>query len=99
MESFFGVLKSEIGHHFKNINQFIELERLFEACMEYYNHRRIQLSLAGLSPSDYYKYITTRIYPTKKVLNIDIDELYKSNYFDINIEMNSSYKSLISIQV
>jgi len=99
MESFFGVLKSEIGHHFKNINHFSKLEKLFEAYMEYYNHRRIQLSLAGLSPSDYYKYITTRIYPTKKVLNINIKELYKSNHFDINIEMNSSYMSLVSLQV
>ena len=42
--------------------------------MDYYNNDRYQWELAKLSPNEYYKYITTGIYPIKgKIPLSDID--------------------------
>nr|WP_039692808.1 IS3 family transposase [Streptococcus gallolyticus] len=54
MESFFGILKSELfyGHEqeFKSLKQ---LKRAIEDYIYYYNHKRIKVNLKGLSPVQY----------------------------------------------
>lgn len=52
IESFFGQMKSEIGpmSSFRSIE---DLRRRIEQYIEYYNNRRIQLGLGGLTPTEY----------------------------------------------
>ena len=52
MESFFGRLKTECfyGKEFKTKEEIVEAVRDY---LDYYNHRRIQLKLKGLSPMQY----------------------------------------------
>ena len=52
MESFFGRLKTECfyGREFKTKEEIVDAVRDY---LDYYNHRRIQLKLKGLSPIQY----------------------------------------------
>ncbi|CWX37994.1 transposase [Haemophilus influenzae] len=54
MKSFFGLLKKECfyGKKFKTKEEIVEAVRDY---LDYYNHRRIQLKLKGLSPVQYRK--------------------------------------------
>ena len=54
MESFFGRLKTECFYkrEFKTKEEIVEAVRDY---LDYYNHRRIQLKLKGLSPTQYRK--------------------------------------------
>ena len=62
-ESFFGHMKDEID--LSNCKTFEEVKRIIDDWMDYYNNERYQWDLAKLSPNEYYKYITTGIYPLK----------------------------------
>ncbi|EMB71778.1 transposase [Streptococcus mutans 15VF2] len=54
MESFFGILKSEMFYGFENSYQFLdELERAITDYIFYYNNKRIKTKLKGLSPVQY----------------------------------------------
>ncbi|EEP46460.1 conserved hypothetical transposase-like protein [Haemophilus influenzae 7P49H1] len=54
MESFFGRLKTECfyGREFNSREEIVDAVRNY---LDYYNHRRIQLKLKGLSPIQYRK--------------------------------------------
>ena len=54
MESFFGRLKTECfyGREFNSREEIVDAVRDY---LDYYNHRRIQLKLKGLSPIQYRK--------------------------------------------
>lgn len=52
MESFWGMLKSE-EYYLNTYNTFEELKRAIEAYINFYNHRRYQENLNGLSPYEY----------------------------------------------
>ena len=56
MESFFGVLKSEVYYGFENTfkNKY-ELKEAIIDYIKYYNGERIKLNLGGLSPVNYRK--------------------------------------------
>ena len=60
-ESFFGHMKDEI--HIENCETFEEIQDEIKQWTEYYNNERYQWDLAKLSPTEYYKYLTTGIYP------------------------------------
>ena len=60
-ESFFGHMKDEID--LTGCNTFSELKRRIDNWMDYYNNERYQWQLAKLSPSEYYEYVTTGVYP------------------------------------
>ena len=64
-ESFFGRMKDHIGGRIKECTTYREVLGIINDWMDYYNKDRYQWELAKLSPNEYYKYITTGIYPIK----------------------------------
>lgn len=60
-ESFFGHMKDEID--LSECKKYREVKAIIDDWMDYYNNERYQWQLAKLSPNEYYKYITTGIYP------------------------------------
>lgn len=61
-ESFFGHMKDEID--VTAISSFEELVNMIKDYMDYYNNIRPQWNLSKLTPSQYYQYSTTGVYPT-----------------------------------
>ena len=62
-ESFFGHMKDEID--LSTCKTFKDVKEIIDDWMDYYNNERYQWDLAKLSPTEYYRYITTREYPIK----------------------------------
>ena len=62
-ESFFGHMKDEID--LSTCKTFEDVKKIIDDWMDYYNNDRYQWDLAKLSPTEYYKYITTGEYPIK----------------------------------
>ena len=58
-------MKDHIKEKFKKCESFEEVKKVIDDWMDYYNNDRYQWELAKLSPNEYYKYITTGIYPIK----------------------------------
>lgn len=58
MESFFGLLKSELLY-LRDFNSYEEFRSELEAYIEYYNYQRIKNRLNGLSPVNYRIMLTT----------------------------------------
>ncbi|WP_300344616.1 IS3 family transposase, partial [Fusobacterium sp.] len=54
MESFFGIMKTEMFYgqenNYKNIE---ELRKSIEEYIDYYNNKRIKIKLKGLTPAEY----------------------------------------------
>ena len=65
-ESFFGHMKDEIKAEVSKCRKFSEVLELVEDWMDYYNHDRYQWDLLKLSPTEYYEYLKTGIYPLPK---------------------------------
>lgn len=65
-ESFYGHMKDEIGDKITKCKTFHQLSKVIIDYMDYYNYHRYQWDLAKLSPSEYYEYSTTGIYPLPK---------------------------------
>lgn len=65
-ESFFGHMKDEIKAEVSKCQSFLKVRELLEDWMDYYNHDRYQWDLLKLSPSEYYGYLQTGIYPLPK---------------------------------
>ena len=63
-ESFFGHMKDEID--VSECKTFEEVKKIIDDWIDYYNNDRYQWNLAKLSPTEFYKYITTGEYPKKK---------------------------------
>ena len=54
MESFFGILKSEMFYGYeKNFRSLEDLEQAIVDYIDYYNNKRIKVKLKGLSPVQY----------------------------------------------
>lgn len=62
-ESFYGHMKDEID--ISECTTFEEIHAVITDWTDYYNNERYQWDLAKLSPTEYYKYLTTGIYPLK----------------------------------
>lgn len=60
-ESFFGHMKDELD--LSNCYTFDDIEKAVTDWTDYYNTERYQWDLAKLSPVEYYKYLTTGVYP------------------------------------
>ena len=62
-ESFFGHMKDEIAAKLHKCKTFEQVKALIDDWMDYYNNDRCQWELAKLTPSEYYVYHTTGVYP------------------------------------
>ena len=66
-ESFYGHMKDELAGHIQYWETFADVKQSIDDWMDYYNNDRYQWDLAKLSPNEYYKYITTGVYPDKMI--------------------------------
>ena len=64
-ESFFGHMKDEIAALIADCETFIEVMKIVDDWMDYYNNDRYQWDLLKLSPAEYYTYLKTNVYPLK----------------------------------
>ena len=62
-ESFFGHMKDEISDMVAACKTFEDVAQRIDDWMDYYNNDRGQWDLLKLTPSEYYKYLQTGIYP------------------------------------
>ena len=62
-ESFYGHMKDELADKMATWETFEDAKRDVDDWFDYYNTERYQWQLAKLSPSQYYKYVTTGEYP------------------------------------
>ena len=62
-ESFFGHMKDEIKYEIAMMKTFEEVHAKIDDWIDYYNNDRYQWDLVKLSPNEYYRYVTTGIYP------------------------------------
>ena len=62
-ESFFGHMKDEVAARLKECTSFKEVSHLVDDWIDYYNNERGQWDLLKLTPTEYYKYQQTGIYP------------------------------------
>jgi len=66
-ESFFGHMKDEID--VSGCTKYREVKAVIDDWMDYYNNERYQWQLTKLAPNEYYEYITTGIYPLKRIIS------------------------------
>lgn len=62
-ESFYGHMKDELADKMATWKTFEDAKRDIDDWFDYYNNDRYQWKLAKLSPTQYYKYVTTGEYP------------------------------------
>ncbi len=62
-ESFFGHMKDEIKYEIAMMKTFDEVKAKIDDWIDYYNNDRYQWELSKLSPTEFYQYSTTGIYP------------------------------------
>lgn len=62
-ESFFGHMKDVIKDKLASATEYSEVKAIVDDYMDYYNSKRYQWNLAKLSPNEYYKFVTTGVYP------------------------------------
>ena len=62
-ESFFGHMKDEIAALIANCHTFEEVKAQLDDWMDYYNNDRGQWELKKLTPTEYYQYLQTGVYP------------------------------------
>ena len=60
-ESFFGHMKDEID--LSSCESFDQVKAILDDWIDYYNNDRYQWQLAKLSPNEFYRYITSGLYP------------------------------------
>lgn len=65
-ESFFGHMKDEIADEISKCANFAAVKETVDDWMDYYNNDRYQWDLLKLSPSEYYAYTQTGVYPLMK---------------------------------
>ena len=62
-ESFYGHMKDALADKMERWDTFEDVKRDIDDWFDYYNHDRYQWQLAKLSPSQFYRYVTTGEYP------------------------------------
>ena len=75
MESFFGRMKERILNLIATCQNFETAKRLIDGYMDTYNNVAYQYNLAGLTPTEFYQYTLTGIYPLAKYFGVDASEL------------------------
>ena len=62
-ESFFGHMKDHILDKVKECTEFQQIQDIVDDYIDYYNNEAYVWELCKLSPNEYYKFITTGVYP------------------------------------
>lgn len=75
MESFFGRMKCEILDLIALCKTQKTVVQMMNNYVNEYNHTHYQYSLAGLTPSEYYAYVTTGVYPLDNYYGVKETEL------------------------
>ena len=75
MESFFGKMKTAVIDLVALCPNFDTAVRLVDGYINSYNDEQHQYNLAGLTPSEFYTYVTTGIYPLDNYYGIKASEL------------------------
>ncbi len=75
MESFFGQMKTRIIDIVARCPRFETAKQLVEGFINQYNNEDYQFSLAGLTPSEFYLYTKTGIYPCPKYFGVKVSDL------------------------
>lgn len=75
METWFGKLKTRMIDTFARCKDCETLIEVVDGYISSYNNDQYQLCLAGLSPKDYYTYMTTGIYSLDKYYEVTKDRL------------------------
>ncbi len=102
MESFFGRFKTELNNIIALCPNVKIVRELINGYMDLYNNERIQLSLSGLSPSKFYSYITSGVYPLDSYFGINsnkllpVNDLVKARKALTKRTINRSKKSKVS---
>ena len=56
-------MKDEIAERISHLTNFSYVRKVVDDWMDYYNNDRYQWDLLKLSPTEYFEYLTTGIYP------------------------------------
>ena len=75
MESFFGRMKSNVMNLIALAEDFETARELTDRYLEAYNNEHYQYELGGLTPTEYYQYLKTGVYPQASFYGIDKDKL------------------------
>ena len=75
MESFFGRLKTNVMDIVALARDYDTAAELVSGYIDAYNNEHYQYALAGLTPHEYYLYITTGIYPCDSYFGVDASRL------------------------
>ncbi len=75
MESFFGRLKTHILGIVALARDFQTASELVAGYMHDYTYENYQYDLAGLTPAEFYKYVTTGVYPCDEYFGVDSKRL------------------------
>ena len=62
-ESFFGHMKDHILDKVKECTEFQQIKDIVDDYIDYYNNEAYVWELCRLSPNEYYKFVTTGVYP------------------------------------
>ena len=62
-ESFFGHMKDHILDRVKECTEFQQIKDIVDDYVDYYNNEAYVWELCRLSPNEYYKFVTTGVYP------------------------------------
>ena len=62
-ESFFGHMKDHISSKLKECTEFHQVKAIIDDYIDYYNNDEYVWDLCMLSPNEFYKFVTTGIYP------------------------------------
>ena len=62
-ESFFGHMKDHILDRVKECTEFQQIKDIVDDYVDYYNNEAYVWELCMLSPNEYYKFVTTGVYP------------------------------------
>ena len=62
-ESFFGHMKDHILDRIKECTEFQQIKDIVDDYIDYYNNEAYVWELCRLSPNEYYKFVTTGVYP------------------------------------
>lgn len=84
-ESFFGHMKDHIKQKLSECKTFSEVKLIIDDYIDYYNNRRYQWQLAKLSPNEYYKFVTTGVYPLD-IPNIPAIPVISKDAKDLGLE-------------